>query len=1368
MVSDKGAMMLRQQSPIVAKPPTLGQVPPGAMLVARVGPKALGQGAPGAAEDRAYIRQGGELFSWRIEDKEDAAIVDRTTWGKQTIENVPAGTADYDQFLVVDNALPDKGMVKFRTAGEMVSDLGVSTSSHTHEMNDLTDATTSAEATNDLLEWNGSNWVNVAKTTIDHGEFGGLLDDDHTQYVLLAGRGTGQTINGGTSSGEDLTLESTAHATKGNIIIPDGQGVVIGHTSQIDFGAIPEFQILGTATPDSSMGFAVFSSTASVGPDFRFLKSRGVTIGANTLVVDGDRLGRIRFQGADGGDFATTAAEFQVEVDGVASLNNVYGRFIWRTRTSGGLTEKMRLDSTGRLGIGTTNPLKDLHITSNVPTFRFSDGNAATDQAVATLLEFYRGDNDNRIGFWGMASTGNDIMALATDYAAGEIAFRTGSNVDAMTIDSSQNIGVGTTAPRSLFNVHAAAGSDSVISLSDGDVSHGFTSLVDNEIYLQLQAIGVVTGGALISAFSEGDQTALIIRAGIDSINPTDTTPAMQFRAGKLDSGTNSLAALAATETGFQFSAYNGGTDWLTILGDGKVGVGTVSPSEELEVEKSQDSATRILIDNVNTGTSAQSGLQLKTDGGSAYIYRTSDAYSTAQSDALIIQETGGGPIVLFTNAEAARITNDGKVGIGTAVPNQTLAFGNESTMGDVSYSSGWGGTDWALTYSSGLAVLEIDDLWVRGALHVYELIMNQISAVNGGLIISAGVGKVASVSGSASTEQIVFEDPESTSVAQFQPGDILLIQNINLDSTTLVKRIVREVNTISGMTVTCKATTGAPADAGSIAKGDTVVVIGNIAGGAASGNLIAAKNYDMLSTSDWGTVGSVTLTDGYDSGDAAHSTTLRIEAGDTTLEGAALSTFTTLTDGLIYRFDFDFKTISNTTVSHQFRIDKAVGVEYTKLFTFKPYWQHFTVNVKSSELATVNWSSITKFLVIIATTGGAASDELLIDNFSVKVMGNARDSLIYLTATDSHPPYIQFMDGVDSWDAWTNPDKIKVVIGNLEGKYGYTSELYGLAAGDFTSSHLTIDPTNGLRFRNSTATLMQLDGDSLVFKSSGSTKRIEINATDNELIFYDASGEALRIDDDILGLGKSGIYCPSGGIAIFRDTGGVDTWIKDGEISVSGVGDTPKIVAVHSSELAADTRVIQARNLVSDDGFGTADQYKRIGVFAESAVTGATSDPMAVGIWATATNAGNGTAWAGYFEDGDVHIDNKLGIGTLIPGEALEVNGNIAVEKAIFPASGVGTLTISAGVITIDANISRVDTESAASTDDLDTVNGGTDGQIIALYGRDNGRDVTLKDGAGNLSLAGDFTLAVRKHTIMLLYSAQDAVWLELARSSN
>lgn len=55
-------------------------------------------------------------------------------------------------------------------------------------------------------------------TTKDHDLLDGLTDDDHTQYALLAGRGGGQTLVGGSAAGDDLLLRATSDATPGDII----------------------------------------------------------------------------------------------------------------------------------------------------------------------------------------------------------------------------------------------------------------------------------------------------------------------------------------------------------------------------------------------------------------------------------------------------------------------------------------------------------------------------------------------------------------------------------------------------------------------------------------------------------------------------------------------------------------------------------------------------------------------------------------------------------------------------------------------------------------------------------------------------------------------------------------------------------------------------------------------------------------------------------------------------------------------------------------------------------------------------------------------------------------------------------------------
>lgn len=53
--------------------------------------------------------------------------------------------------------------------------------------------------------------------TSSHSDLLNLNDDTHVQYVMSAGRSSGQTINGGVGAGDDLILRSTSNVTKGNI-----------------------------------------------------------------------------------------------------------------------------------------------------------------------------------------------------------------------------------------------------------------------------------------------------------------------------------------------------------------------------------------------------------------------------------------------------------------------------------------------------------------------------------------------------------------------------------------------------------------------------------------------------------------------------------------------------------------------------------------------------------------------------------------------------------------------------------------------------------------------------------------------------------------------------------------------------------------------------------------------------------------------------------------------------------------------------------------------------------------------------------------------------------------------------------------------
>ncbi|HSA08091.1 MAG TPA: hypothetical protein P5099_01870 [Candidatus Moranbacteria bacterium] len=69
----------------------------------------------------------------------------------------------------------------------------------------------------------------VLPAGVDHNSLANLTTGDyHTQYALLTGRSGGQTLIGGTASGDDLTLQTTSDVTKGSYILSDlASGLVL-------------------------------------------------------------------------------------------------------------------------------------------------------------------------------------------------------------------------------------------------------------------------------------------------------------------------------------------------------------------------------------------------------------------------------------------------------------------------------------------------------------------------------------------------------------------------------------------------------------------------------------------------------------------------------------------------------------------------------------------------------------------------------------------------------------------------------------------------------------------------------------------------------------------------------------------------------------------------------------------------------------------------------------------------------------------------------------------------------------------------------------------------------------------------------------
>ena len=148
----------------------------------------------------------------------------------------------------------------------------------------------------------------------------------------------------------------------------------------------------------------IFGSGDGSGPYLGLGKHRGTSIGGNTLVVNGDELGGIYFQGADGSNFIQGASIMSF-VDGTPGTNDMPARLVFSTTSDGSPnpTVRMRIGSDGFVKIGT--PVSPSGAASSTgfsfmegSNFNWSTngGNAYWNTSTDTYLNFRR--NGTQVG----------------------------------------------------------------------------------------------------------------------------------------------------------------------------------------------------------------------------------------------------------------------------------------------------------------------------------------------------------------------------------------------------------------------------------------------------------------------------------------------------------------------------------------------------------------------------------------------------------------------------------------------------------------------------------------------------------------------------------------------------------------------------------------------------------------------------------------------------------------------------------------------------------------------------------------------------------------------------------------------------------
>ena len=339
--------------------------------------------------------------------------------------------------------------------------------------------------------------------------------------------------------GADTTNKDDAHitfhtATSGSNNTErariDSEGrLLIGHTAALSVNTSQHrLQLIGTNYATSGFSLQRYQNDSS-GASLLLSHSRDGTIGDHSALQSGDELGKIRFLGSDGSDFAGEGAEISVVADGGFSSDSLPSKIQFKTTPNGsnGSTTRMTIDQNGyvkinstdssgyhtiRLDTTTNNAMKDVvQILSSVDSATAADGfgsrmlfagenlngNNYTFGAVAGKLST-TGSNYGHLSFF---SNNNGTVAekmRITDASSGQVEIY-GNSASIKTIESGGATGMiqsggnqayfGTPSGNSKAVTFIVAGSQIAHFTTQGDM------ILDNQLQTSsgVQPIGMLT-----------------------------------------------------------------------------------------------------------------------------------------------------------------------------------------------------------------------------------------------------------------------------------------------------------------------------------------------------------------------------------------------------------------------------------------------------------------------------------------------------------------------------------------------------------------------------------------------------------------------------------------------------------------------------------------------------------------------------------------------------------------------------------------------------------------------------------------------------------------------------------------------------------
>jgi hypothetical protein len=336
---------------------------------------------------------------------------------------------------------------------------------------------------------------------------------------------------------------------------------------------------------------------------------------------------------------------------------------------------------TGNVGIGTAIPGKKLHV--------------AGDMGIDGYI--YHNGDDSRIGF-----EGNDAIRMYT------------ANSVRLQIDSSGNVGIGTTNPTARLRI-AASTDDGILLESNnallGNTGSGYTQLIywnGSDMFYGRNTTGVPggSGGTVDNhAFRTNGATRLFINSsgnvGIGTTSPSEKLHVTGTILSDQDEARIRFNSTSGTGRAYDMIGGNDGKFYFydrtatsfryVIDSSGNVGIGTTSPDALLTVSNTVDNGAAVRVQRTNALSGSYT--EIGTVGGSGRI-ESFNGNLTVGADA---SNTDSSSVIQFKvdNSEKARITSSGNVGIGTTSPTAKLSVsGAILAGGKYSYRKGYGSLD--------------------------------------------------------------------------------------------------------------------------------------------------------------------------------------------------------------------------------------------------------------------------------------------------------------------------------------------------------------------------------------------------------------------------------------------------------------------------------------------------------------------------------------------------------------------------------------------------------------------------------------------------------------------------------------------------